>query len=163
MLRPFALILALASCPSSASLAEDTALAFAGLRAGAGKPVEINAASLSVDQAAGNATFQGEVVVTQGDLKLTSDSLLVEYAKGDNRVIDHLMATGHVALTTPAETAKADSARYSLADQTLEMTGNVLLTQGGNQMTGQKLLVDMKTGTGRMDGRVKTILQPADN
>jgi lipopolysaccharide export system protein LptA len=43
------------------------------------------------------------------------------------------------------------------------MTGEVLLTQGGNVMSGQKLTVDLTAGTGRMDGRVKTILQPSGN
>jgi len=45
----------------------------------------------------------------------------------------------------------------------LVMTGDVLLTQGASVMSGQKLDVDLKTGVGRMDGRVRTILQPGGN
>ena len=40
------------------------------------------------------------------------------------------------------------------------ITGDVLLTQGDNVMSGQKLTVDLKTGMGHMDGRVRTVLQP---
>ncbi|WP_420353073.1 hypothetical protein [Paenirhodobacter sp.] len=40
------------------------------------------------------------------------------------------------------------------------MTGDVVLKQGPNVMSGQKLMVDLRSGTGRMDGRVRTILQP---
>lgn len=40
------------------------------------------------------------------------------------------------------------------------MTGDVLLTQGESVMSGQKLSVNLRSGTGQMDGRVRTILQP---
>jgi lipopolysaccharide export system protein LptA len=40
------------------------------------------------------------------------------------------------------------------------MTGDVLLTQSGSALSGQKLVIDLKAGTGVMEGRVQTVFQP---
>lgn len=143
--------------------AQETTLAFAGLQAGVGQPVEINSDQLEVSQTAATAQFTGNVTVRQGDLRLSADELIVEYAKGDKTKIDRMIATGHVLLSTPTEAAEAQQGIYSLATATLELSGSVLLTQGGSTISGNKLTVDLKSGTGRMDGRVKTILQPGGN
>ena len=39
------------------------------------------------------------------------------------------------------------------------MTGDVILTQGPNALSGERLIVDLTSGTGRMEGRVRTIFQ----
>ena len=56
--------------------------------------------------------------------------------------------------------SEAREAVYDVAAGTVEMTGDVLLTQAENVLSGQRLTVDLRTGTGQMDGRVRTILQP---
>lgn len=143
--------------------AQEASIAFEGLQAGAGEPVEITADQLEVTQSASTAEFTGHVLVIQGGLRLSSDTLTVEYVEGDKTRIDRLIAEGNVLLSTPAEAAQGARAVYLLTSQELEMTGDVVLTQGGNVMSGEKLLVDIAEGTGRMDGRVRTILQPAEN
>ena len=45
----------------------------------------------------------------------------------------------------------------------VEMTGNVLLTQGNTAVSGEKLVIDLKSGKGTMQGRVKTVFQPGGN
>jgi lipopolysaccharide export system protein LptA len=40
------------------------------------------------------------------------------------------------------------------------MTGSVLLTQGRNAIAGERLVLDLKAGTGVMEGRVKTVFTP---
>ncbi len=153
----------LACAAATGARAQGTTLAFSGLRAGAGEPVEITADQLDVSQKAATAIFKGHVLVVQGGLKLSSDSLTVEYVAGDQSKIDRLIASGNVLLSTPAEAARAEAAIYSLTTSHLDMTGHVVLTQGSNVMSGEKLSVDLKAGTGRMDGRVKTVLKPAGN
>jgi len=86
----------------------------------------------------------------------------VEYGKTDRKKIDRLHATGGVTLVSPTEAAEAKEAVYDVTSSNVVMTGDVLLTQGENVMSGQKLTVDLKTGTGQMDGRVRTVLQPGD-
>lgn len=157
------LTLVLALAQAGAALAQETGLAFEGLRAGAGDPVEITADQLEITQSASNAQFAGNVLVIQGGLRLSSDLLTVEYVQGDKTKIDRLIAEGNVLLSTPAEAAESARAVYTLTSQQLEMTGDVVLTQAGNVMSGEALIVNIADGTGRMDGRVRTILQPAGN
>lgn len=157
------LTITLALAQAGMAWAQEATLAFQGLKAGAGEPVEITADQLNVTQSASTAEFTGNVLVIQGGLRLSSDRLTVEYVEGDKTTIDRLIAEGNVLLSTPAEAAESARAVYVLTSQQLEMTGNVVLKQGANVMTGEKLSVNIAEGTGRMDGRVRTILQPAGN
>ena len=74
--------------------------------------------------------------------------------------VDTITATGGVLMVTPSEEAEADEAVYTLALDEGVMTGNVLLTQGPNTINGTRMVWDVETGAGQMDGRVRTILQP---
>lgn len=143
--------------------AEAQQVAFGGIRADISAPVEITSDTLSVNQADGSATFSGNVVIGQGDMRLQAQNVRVEYAQGDRTRIQKLHASGGVTLASAAEAAEAQEAVYEVTSGTIVLTGNVLLTQGANVMSGQKLTVDLSSGTGQMDGRVRTILQPGGN
>lgn len=152
-------LLLVLSLGATGAFAQGTTIAFKGLRAGEGQPVEVTSDSLAVDQAAGTATFTGHVLVVQGDVRLSSDLLDVAYLGGDKTKIDSLTATGNVLLSTPTEAAKGQKAVYSLTGRTILMTGDVVLTQGQSVMSGQSLTVDLAKSTGTMTGRVRTVLQ----
>lgn len=158
-IRTVLLALTLSGLAGTAVQAQDAQIAFKGLRSGAGKPVEVVADLLEVSEKDNEARFRGHVIVTQGEMKLSSDDLLVTYTKADKTTIDSLHATGNVLMSTPAEAAKGAEATYQPNSGNLTMTGDVLLTQGQSVMTGSKLIVDLNTGKGRMEGRVKTLLQ----
>lgn len=146
-----------------AALAQGAQLAFGGIRADTSLPVEVTADQLAVNQTDGTATFSGNVLVAQGEMRLSAAEVLVEYGTEDRSQIARLHATGGVTLVSGADAAEAAEAVYTIDSGDVVMTGNVLLTQGANTITGQKLTVDLKTGTGRMEGRVKTVLQPGGN
>lgn len=135
-------------------------VAFGGIRADAGAPVEVTADSLSVNQIDGTAVFNGNVLVIQGGLRMKAAAIRVAYAPGDRSKIQTMNASGGVTLVSPSEAAESKEAVYDVSAGTVVMTGDVVLTQGQNVMSGQKLAVDLRTGTGQMDGRVRTILQP---
>ncbi len=130
------------------------------------RPVEITSEELAVDQAGGTATFTGNVIVGQGDLRMTCAEMRVEYGPntttGANE-IQIIRMFGGVTFVSPEEAAESDNAVYSLADETLVMTGNVLVTQGATALSADKLTYNLDTGSGEMEGRVKTILQPGSN
>ena len=96
-------------------------------------------------------------------MRLTAAQVEVVYGQGDQSRIDRLHATGGVTLVSAREAAEASEAMYDVTKGTVVMTGDVLLTQGENVMSGQRLDVDLATGTGQMQGRVRTILQPGGN
>ncbi|QEW22795.1 Lipopolysaccharide export system protein LptA precursor [Marinibacterium anthonyi] len=144
---------------ASTAMAQGTNLAFGGLKADPTKPVEVTSDTLDVDQSDGTAVFTGNVVVGQGEMRLSATRVQVVY-KQDKSGIDRLIATGDVVLVNGPDAANAEKADYSIDTGIVVMTGNVLLTQGQNALSGEQLNVDLTTGTARMTGRVKTILIP---
>ena len=142
------------------ALAQGMAVGFGGLRQDPGAPVEITSDGLTVDQASGRAVFDGNVLVLQGALRMTAARVEVEY--GDNgQGIRRLNATGGVTLVTAAEAAESRDATYEVESGALVMTGSVLLTQGQATIAGETLVADLRAGTGQMQGRVRTVFQPA--
>ena len=128
----------------------------------AGQPIEVTSDALTVDQADGSAVFNGNVVVVQGDLRLASDALRVEYAgaeSGGQTRIRRILATGGVTFVNGGDAAEATEAVYSVSEGTVRMTGDVLVSQGPSALSGEALTVDLASGSGRIEGRVRTILQ----
>ncbi|MFB2532158.1 lipopolysaccharide transport periplasmic protein LptA [Paracoccus sp. p4-l81] len=156
-----ALILALMALPQA--LAAQQAVAFGGVRANTSAPVEVSADSLSVDQASGAATFSGNVVIGQGQMRLSATSVRVEYGDKGQSQIRRLHATGKVTLVSGPDAAEADEAVYEVDSGQVTLTGNVMLAQGQNVLSGNRMVVDLKTGSASVDGRVRSILQPGGN
>lgn len=146
-----------------AALGQGTEVSFGGIRADTSLPVEVTADQLNVNQNDGTAIFTGNVIVIQGDMRLTAPRLQVEYATENKTEIERLHATGGVTMVSGPEAAEAQEAVYTVAAGEVVLTGIVLLTQKGSTMSGQQLVVDLETGTGQMEGRVKTILLPGKN
>lgn len=128
-------------------------------------PVEITADRLDLTRSEGTALFTGDVLAIQGEMRLTAQSLLITYLlEPDGSIgeeIDTVEAEGNVLLVTPDEAAEGDVAVYSPRTNEVVMTGDVLLTQGGNTVAGERLVVDLETGIGEVQGRVRTVIQPA--
>ncbi len=147
---------------SSVAFAQQAQIAFGGLRADTSLPVEVKADQLSVNNADGSAVFSGNVLVGQGDMRLSAGEVRVVYAPGGT-AIQTLFATGGVTLTNVTDAAEAQEAVYTIDSGTVVMTGNVLLTQGASALSAQKLTINLKTGTGVMEGGVQTTFVPAGN
>ena len=155
----FSLALALAT---AAGQAQETNVAFAGLKTDVSQPVQVDADQLSVNQETGTATFSGNVVVIQGDMRLQAGQVTIIYS-ADNRAIQTLHAEGGVTLAAGTDAATAQSADYSPDTGDLILTGEVVLTQGQVALSGGKLTLSLKTGTGTMSGRVTTVFSPGNN
>ncbi|MDB4122061.1 LptA/OstA family protein [Octadecabacter sp.] len=124
--------------------------------------VEITADNLSVNQATGTAVFQGNVVVGQGDLRMSAGRIEVVYGDSTSD-IRSLMASGGVTFVTATEAAEAASADYDLTAGTLTMRGDVLFTQGASAISADTMRVNLSTGAAQMDGRVRTIFNQGGN
>jgi lipopolysaccharide export system protein LptA len=146
--------------------AQSADLAFSGMAIDPESPVELSADQLTVSQTDGTAIFTGNVLAIQGDLRLSAGAMRIEYQQGEageRGRIARLMATDGVTLVTQAEAAEAREAIYSIEDGTVELIGDVLLTQGPNTISGDRLKIDLATGTGSVEGRVRTVLQGGGN
>lgn len=141
-------------------------VAFGGLQHDASLPVEIAADQLTIDQSDGTAQFTGNVLIGQGDLRLTAGKVLVEYAAPEGQAtgeISRLLASGGVTLVSGNEAAEAQNAEYSIDGATIILSGNVILTQGVNALSAERMVVDLTTGQAKMEGRVRTIFQTGNN
>lgn len=159
LLTPFFRTIALVSLLAVPALAQETSISFGGLKGDVTQPVEMTSNSLEINQADGTALFTGNVLVTQGAMKLSANQVRATYSE-DSKTIDKIVASGKVLLVNATDAAEADNADYTIATGAVVMTGNVLLTQGQATIAAQKMTIDLKTGTGRMEGRVTTTFVP---
>lgn len=143
-------------------LAAQTDIDLGGLRADPGAPVEVTADSLNVDQDSGTAIFEGNVLIGQGDLRISAGRVQVVYSDetGD---IAQLEASGGVTFVTDTEAAEAESASYDLTSGTLTLNGDVLLTQGNSALSAEQMVVNLTTGNAQMTGRVRTTFSQDGN
>ncbi len=155
-------VLALCLTLATPALAQQAKVAFGGLSQDTGLPVNVEADTLSVNNSDGTAVFTGNVVVVQGEMRLTAAEVRVEYAP-DGKAIARLHASGGVLIANAADAAEAREAVYTIDSGTVVLTGDVLLTQGPSTMAGQKLTLNLKDGTGVMEGRVSTTFVPGGN
>ncbi|MCV3270087.1 LptA/OstA family protein [Roseobacter sinensis] len=161
LLRLFLLPLVLVAT-AQVLAAQGTQVAFGAIKQDTDLPVEVTADNLAVDQETGEAVFTGNVVVGQGEMRLSAKRLLVVYRE-DTQGIERMEATGGVTLVSGPDAAESERADYSIADGVIVMTGNVLLTQGPSALTADRMTVQLEDGTAQMSGSVKTILQTGDN
>lgn len=147
-------------------VAQGTNIAFGGLQHDASLPVEIVADQLQISQSDGTAVFSGNVMIGQGEMRISAGEVRVHYAATDANTtgqISRLVASGGVTVVNGSEAAEAKDAEYSIDSQSIVMSGDVILTQGQNALSADRMVINLETGTASMDGRVRTILQTGAN
>lgn len=163
MVYLWSLVLALLmSLGSAGAYAQGANVAFGTFKADPTLPVEVTADSLDVNQADGTAEFIGNVLVGQGEMRLSAQRVLVVYNR-EIGGIDRLLATGDVVLVNGPDAAEAERAEYTIDSGIIVMTGNVLLTQGPIVLAADKMTISLTEGTANMVGRVRTILKTDGN
>lgn len=122
-------------------------------------PVDITSQQLDVQQAKGLAVFTGNVVVTQtgpgSDFRLEAPKVTADFSGGKGTDIKSIEATGGVTITragegSTTEKATGTTATYTPGSQQLVLSGNVTLTRGPSQLSGDKLVYDMASGNARV-------------
>ena len=164
-IRTTALAFTLAVFGASMVSGQGTEVAFGGLQHDASLDVEISADQLQISQADGSATFTGDVLIGQGEMRISAAKVEVFYAAGDGEAtgrISKLLATGGVTIVNGTEAAESRQAEYSIDDSSIIMTGNVILTQGKNALSAERMVIDLKSGNATLVGRVRTVLQSGD-
>lgn len=141
---------------ASPALAED--LAFGSARDTADQPVQVEADTLSVNQKDGQATFSGNVAISQGEMLLSADTVFVTYDE-DGEGIKSLQASGGVTLVNGPDAAEAQQADYDIDTAIVVLTGGVLVTQGQNVISGEKVTINLDSGSAQVGGRVRTTLE----
>ncbi|GAA4828733.1 LptA/OstA family protein [Sphingosinicella ginsenosidimutans] len=151
----FALLLA-----SSASGQRATSGSNSLFRHDSNAPIDVSAARIEVQDRADRAILSGNVVATQGDMRLTSANLIVLYSNNPGAAagstggvqIRRLEASGGVTITQPGQTARGQFAIYDVDRKIVTMIGNVSLVRNDARVQGGRLVLEMDTGRAVLDG-----------
>ena len=136
---------------------------FGGTRADPSAPVEVTAESLRVNQDTGEAVFTGNVLIGQGERRLSADEVTVVYAAGGSQSIRSLNARGGVTLVNGPDAAEAAEAVYDVESGNIVLTGDAIVTRGDSVLAGERIEVSLTDGTASVSGGVRTVLQPGRN
>ena len=108
-------------------------------------------------------TLRGRAELIQGQNRLRADSVSGLSQTGESRI----QASGNVYFVTPEQTIRGDSAVYTTADDMIVVTGDVILTQGQNVLTGSRLTYNVRTETARIEaggqGRIRGVFYPSSS
>ena len=124
------------------------------------QPIAVNADSFLADLNGETGTYSGNVIVTQGNVRLHADTVKVTAPGGRASKME---ATGHVIVDSPSGQAVGDTGVYDVPTQILRLNGHVVLTKEQNVMRGNALEVAMATGIARLTagGEPQVAGQPA--
>ena len=129
-------------------------------------PINIDSDSFQADLNGKTGTWRGNVVVTQGDMKLRANSVRVSTVDGN---ADKVNATGNVVVDSPASgTATGENGVYDVPRKIVTMNGNVVLKKGKDVMRGSQLTANLVTGQATLggakaagtSGRVQAVFHP---
>ncbi len=108
--------------------------------------------------------LRGRAEVVQGRNRLRADSITGFVSDGALRRVE---ASGNVYFVTPDQTMRGDRAVYTLASNEVVVTGDVILTQGQNVLTGGRLVYNTRTEAARMEGpangRIRGVFYPQNS
>ena len=108
---------------------------------------------LNVEMNKRKSIFTGDVYAYNDILKVWSDELTIKL-KTEKDEIKEILANGNVKIIRLIEGSEiyGNSANYSLEEKTIIITGNVVVIENGNQVSGNELVVDLKSSSSIMVG-----------
>ena len=133
------------------------------------QPIHLEASRGQLDQKTGVSVYEGNVVITQGSMRLTADSVTI-YIKDNN--FQRMEATGapvnlryKPTVDKPEVQGVSQRVEYDVASAKVIMSGNARLTQGQDTFTGDRVEYDLKSDVVRArgagnNGRIQFTIQP---
>jgi lipopolysaccharide export system protein LptA len=130
-------------------------------------PLGINAEDFRYDPGACLAVWSGKVEATQDQMRLRADTLNVYSHKGGKTCsgdFDRMEASGNVFYVTPELKARGDKAVYVVANDTVTITGRVVVSSDQGVTETNRLVLNVNTNEARMGGdpgqRVRAVIYP---
>lgn len=105
-------------------------------------PVVITSASLTADNKAQTALFEGSVVARSDNMTIYSDSMLVYYA--ENGKISKIEAGGHIKLLRGGTVITSDAATYLSGEEKIIFSGSPKAIEGNRVISGTKMIYLLK-------------------
>ena len=140
------------------------------------QPIRIQADSAELDDRQGVAVYRGDVIITQGTLKITGDTVTItQTASGD---IDVFTSVGNLAYYEQKPAVDKDivkaygkTIQYFASNERIVLIDQAKVIQEGNTFEGEKIVYDTKrqiVNAGRANGtsitsprpRIDMVIQP---
>ncbi len=122
------------------------------------QPIEIEAGSAESDDVAKITRYRGNVVITQGTLRITGDVVTIH--RTDDNDLEKLVAVGQPAtfrqlpegvadVPDNYQTASANRMEYFAENEEIVLTGDASYTQTGSTVAAARLVYDARNATMR--------------
>lgn len=164
---------------SATALILSSGAALAQVASDSSAPVDISADEQEVINSQCRQIFRGNVEMLQDKSRLRA-SVVNVYTKrkptggngqGGCGEVDHVQADGDVYFVTKDQTVRGDRAIYTYANDTVVITGNVIVVRAQDVARGDKMTVNTKTNDvklesnakGRGKQRVRAVVYPDDS
>jgi lipopolysaccharide export system protein LptA len=119
-------------------------------------PIYITSDWMEVDQKKNTITYKGSVVMVQADMTMRSEALTARYDPEMKR-IDQIIAQGKVNATQGDRVAIGEKAVFDDKAKTVTLTGNPVMRQGNNQVSGTRVIyfIEQDRAVAEGDGKVR--------
>ena len=102
-------------------------------------PIYITSDWMEVDQKKSTITYKGRVVTVQADMTMRSETLTAYYDP-EMKQMKQIVAEGKVNATQGNRVATGEKAVFDDKEKTVTLTGNPVMRQGNNQVSGIKVI-----------------------
>ena len=128
---------------------------FKGFSSKSKAPIEVDAETLEIIEEGTQriSTFAGGVTVRRGNttMKAATIKLYSDKDSDDSNAFTRMEATGTVYVNSGNQTVTGNNAVVDNKAQTITLAGNVVLSQGKNVIVGERLVINMATGSARVE------------
>jgi lipopolysaccharide export system protein LptA len=140
------------------------------------EPITITADTLEYDYKTNVVVYRGDVLATQGETKVRSDTLTVTLAsaktpgapdppgQASQQRLQEVIAVGNVRIDSGTRWATGGRAVFEQGTRTLVLTENPVLHDGSNEVAGDRVIVFLDENRSVVEGgrkRVKAVLYPS--
>ena len=125
------------------------------------EPIEFSSDRLIFNQRENLAELFDGVEIIQGKTVLRAEYVKAIYSKTNK--LEKVFAERNIELKSEQDIAKADTAIYSLTENSISLIGNARLIQGTNNIMADQILINTETGLTQLLGSVKTVISPSTN
>lgn len=164
---PAVIALGLAASFASPGLAQSAGSPFAGFSANKGKPINFEADRVDVYDNEHKAILTGNAKIVQGESTLIARKITIYYddnettdasgkKKSSGQSVSRMEMEGGVIVRSKNQTATSEEGNYEAKANAAILTRNVVLTQCGNVMKGEKMFADLAANRVRMDAGQRT-------
>ena len=116
------------------------------------QPVSFDADRIELQDRQNRVILSGDVVITQGDLRLTAQRTTIAYNDTGALTIQRVDATGNVVVTRGDERATGAAGIYDFQRKLIVLSGGVALRRGNDRLSGGRLVIDLNSGLSSVDG-----------